>query len=190
MNLNRPLILASKSPRRKQILENAGFSFIVKEKEIEEIYPLDLPIQDIPTYLSELKANAFKDELKNEIVLTADTIVRIENQALGKPKTQEEAIEMLHLLSGKKHEVITGITLVSKENKTTLSDVTEVYFKKLTSIEIDYYVHIFKPLDKAGAYGIQEWIGYIGIKKIVGSYWNVMGLPIHKVYQLLEKYFV
>ena len=188
MNLNRPLILASKSPRRKQILVNAGFSFTIKEKEIEEIYPTNLPIKKIPTYLSELKATAFQDELKNELILTADTIVHIENQALGKPKNQQNAIEMLQLLSGKKHEVITGITLLTKENKITVSDTTEVYFKKLSPAEIDYYIDNFKPFDKAGGYGIQEWIGYIGIEKIVGSYWNVMGLPIHKVYELLKQY--
>ncbi len=186
MNLNRPLILASKSPRRKQLLEAAGFTFTVKEKEIEEIYPSDLELKQIPDYLSKLKASAFQHELKNEIVITADTIVIIGNQSLGKPKNKAEAIEMLHSLSGKKHQVITGVTLLTRQSSHTFSETTDVYFKKLSTDEIIYYVETYKPLDKAGAYGIQEWIGYVGIEKIVGCYYNVMGLPIHRVYHELK----
>ncbi len=177
------IILASKSPRRQNLLKELGFEFEIKTKDIEEIYPLELQREDVAVYLSELKASAFKSDLNdNDLVLTSDTIVCLNDEIIGKPTDRLGAIEMLGKLSGNKHEVITAVTLLSKEKQHTFYDVTEVYFKKLSSEEIEYYIDKYEPFDKAGSYGIQEWIGYIGIDKINGSYFNVMGLPVKRVY--------
>ena len=178
------IILASGSPRRQQILKDLGLDFIVKTKDIEEIYPKYLHGKEITNFLAELKAKAFADKLKeNDILITADTIVRFNGKVLGKPKDLEDAKAMLNELSGNAHEVITSICIKTIDKKIMINATTDVYFKKLTTDEIDYYVDTFKPLDKAGSYGIQEWLGYIGVKKIIGSYSNVMGFPVHKFYK-------
>lgn len=206
--INPPLILASNSARRQQILKEAGFDFTVNAKPINEDYynsylrGKQLTPPQIVCYLAELKANTLKNEITNEIVIAADTIVyipahqrnskNISNgnvEIFGKPRNQTEAFKMLRKLSGKKHLVITGVCLLSKKKYKSFYDKTEVYFRKLKYAEINYYIKKFMPYDKAGAYGIQEWIGMIGIEKIVGSYFNVMGLPVHKVYKKLKDCF-
>ncbi|MFN6946351.1 MAG: Maf family nucleotide pyrophosphatase [Cytophagaceae bacterium] len=181
MFINYPLILASVSPRRQQILTEAGISFIVKSKAVPEIYSPELSPYEVPLYLSEIKAEALLEDITNEVVLAADTIVLLEGRILEKPADRTHAINMLSELSGKKHEVITGVTLLNKNKAFSFTDRTDVYFKTLPPEDISYYVDTFKPFDKAGGYGIQEWIGLIGIEKIDGSFYNVMGLPIHRV---------
>jgi len=177
------IILASKSPRRQNLLKELGFDFEIKTKEIEEIYPEELKKEEVAIFLSELKASAFKDEVeKNDLVITSDTIVCLRDEIIGKPKDRDDAIKMLGKLSGNKHEVITAVTLLSQNKQHTFYDVTAVYFKPLTIAEIEYYIDKYEPFDKAGSYGIQEWIGYIAIEKIDGSYFNVMGLPVKRVY--------
>jgi len=178
-------ILASKSPRRQMILTEAGFDFIVKPADISEDYHGMLPVEDVAKYLAEKKAKQFPFLRDNEIVIAADTTVVINGTILGKPQNAAEAATMLTSLSGKIHDVITGVCIKSKDKVVSFDDDTRVYFKSLTDKEIDYYIKHFKPFDKAGAYGIQEWIGMIGIRKIEGSYFNVMGLPIHKLYTAL-----
>jgi len=186
--LNYTLILASGSPRRKQILSEAGINFLIKPANIdEENYPSQLNVHKVPEYLAKLKAEAIATT-DNEIVLAADTVVIIDNQILGKPVDKQEAISILTQLSGRMHEVVTGVCLRSKDKTVAFSDTTEVYFRELTSEEIEYYVDNYKPFDKAGAYGIQEWIGMIGVEKINGSFYNVMGLPIVPVYQQLKNF--
>jgi len=183
------IILASKSPRRQQLLKELGVDFIIKTKEIEEVYPSHLKKKAVALFLSELKANAFKKDIKeNEIVITSDTIVCLDNEIIGKPTDRVNAIEMLEKLSGKRHEVITAVTLFSIQKKVSFSVCTEVFFKPLSMEEITYYIDNYKPYDKAGSYGIQEWIGYIGIEKIIGSYFNVMGFPVKEVYDALIKF--
>ena len=180
------IILASKSPRRQDLLKKLGIKFEIKTKDIAEIYPPHLKREEVAVFLSELKASAFANELnKNDLVITSDTIVCLGGEIIGKPTDREDAIKMLCKLSGKKHKVITAVTLLSQEKKHTFYEVTEVYFKPLTTPEIIYYIDNYQPYDKAGSYGIQEWIGYIGIEKIVGSYFNVMGLPVKRVYEEL-----
>jgi len=187
--LNLPkLILASGSPRRKQILEEAGISFVVHNKNTPEEYPTHLPPEDVPVYLARLKAEAFRSEITDEIVITADTIVLNDHTILGKPVDAKEAFNMLRSLSGKKHRVITGVCLFSLKKEVVFSDTTEVYFSHLEDKQIQYYIDNYKPFDKAGGYGIQEWIGLVGIEKITGSYFNVVGLPIHKLYQELKNF--
>jgi septum formation protein len=184
--LNTQLILASNSPRRKQILEEAGISFRVQTKDIPEIYSESLDCREVPSYLAALKAKAFSD-LNEQTIITADTIVLLDGKILGKPSERNHAFDMLRSLSGKKHEVITGVCILNKNTEVIFSDTTDVYFKNLSDEQIGYYLDHFKPYDKAGAYGIQEWIGMVGIEKISGSYFNVMGLPIHMVYSELKK---
>jgi len=182
-NISWNIILASKSPRRQNLLKELGFEFEIKTKEIEEIYPPELQKEAVAVFLSELKASAFKQDLNtNDLVLTSDTIVCLADEIIGKPTDRSDAIKMLGKLSGNKHEVITAVTLLSKDKQRTFYDVTEVHFKELTLSEIEYYIDKYEPFDKAGSYGIQEWIGYIGIEKINGSYFNVMGLPVKRVY--------
>lgn len=187
---NKEILLASKSPRRKQILADAGFKFeVITSKEVDEIIPNDISINKVAEYLSELKANAYKNDLDdNQILISADTVVCLDDKILGKPTDNEDAFKMLSYLSGKEHKVITGVTICSSNKKVSFSDTTIVKFKKLTENEINYYIKNYKPFDKAGSYGIQEWIGYIGITKIIGSYFNVMGLPIQKLYDELLKF--
>ena len=185
---NKNLILASASPRRKDFLKELGLSFIVKLKEINEDYPSYLKGSEITDYLSKLKAEPFLTELSTEdILVTADTIVWLEEKAIGKPKNIKESRKMLETLSNKTHEVISSICISTHSKQTVVNDLTLVQFKELSSEEIEYYIHNFKPFDKAGSYGIQEWIGYIGIEKIEGSYFNVMGFPINKFYQEIMK---
>jgi septum formation protein len=186
---NYKVILASKSPRRQHMLNDLGLNFEVRTKETEETYPSDMDVEQIPIYLAEQKALAFKDEIKdNELIITADTIVTINGEVLGKPKDREHAKEMLYKLSGKGHRVISGVSLYSKDKLVSFNSITEVFFKTLTEDEISYYLDTYKPYDKAGAYGIQEWIGYIGVVRIEGSYFNVVGLPIQQLYKHLAEF--
>jgi septum formation protein len=180
------LILGSQSPRRKELLASLNLDFDVFAKEVDETYPNGLSNKEIAEYLANLKSIVFKP-LSNEIIITADTIVCVDNEILGKPSTKTEASQMLKKLSARAHEVITGVSIKSMNNEYTFSDTTSVHFGKLTYDEIDYYIDTYKPYDKAGSYGIQEWIGQIGITKIEGSYFNVMGLPVHRVYAELLK---
>lgn len=179
-------ILASKSPRRQFLLKDLGLDFEIHTKEVNESFPTDLKAEQIPLYLCEKKANAFDEELNNNtIVITADTIVWIENKVLNKPENLDDAVRMLKLLSGKMHEVFTGVCIKSKNKSKTFYACTKVYFKTLSDYEIEFYVNNFHPFDKAGAYGAQEWIGYIAVEKIEGSYFNVMGLPLKELYEEL-----
>lgn len=181
------IYLASKSPRRRELLKMLDIDFeIIEGKEVEEIYPEDLNPEKVPEFLSRLKATAYAEDLKgDDILITADTIVILEGEIIGKPKDLSDAKRMLKKLSGKTHKVVTGVTLQSKEKSATFSVVTDVIFAPLSESEIEYYVENFKPLDKAGAYGIQEWIGGVGIAGINGSFYNVMGLPLHRLYNEL-----
>ena len=181
------IILASNSPRRKELLQEIISIFRIDSKAVEEIYPNNLEGSEVATYLSQLKSKPFQPN-ENELIITADTIVIIDGIILGKPKTPEEALNMLTLQSGKKHEVITGVTIRTKDKELSFYDVTKVEFYELNPNEIKYYVKEYKPFDKAGAYGIQEWIGTIGIKKIEGDFYNVMGLPVHRVYRELKQF--
>lgn len=187
--MNYRLILASASPRRRQLMKDAGFTFEVRTKDIQEIYPSGLRAVDIPCYLAKLKADAFREELKaDELLITADTIVSLDGKVIGKPKDREEAVHILKTLSGRKHTVVTGLCLSTDREERSCSVFTDVYFRLLSEKEITYYVDTYSPYDKAGAYGIQEWIGYVGIERIDGSFYNVMGLPVQTLYQEL-KYF-
>ena len=178
------IILASKSPRRQNLLKELGFEFEIKTKEIEEIYPPGLKKEEVAVFLSELKASAFQQDLADQdLVLTSDTIVCLGQEIIGKPKDRADAIQMLSKLSGNKHEVITAVTLTAKAKQHTFYEVTTVCFKVLSLQEIEHYIDKYEPFDKAGSYGIQEWIGFIGIEKINGSYFNVMGLPVKRVYE-------
>lgn len=183
------LILASSSPRRHQLMCDAGFKFEVKLKHTEEIWPQSLEPDKVPEYLACLKAEVFKGELNSgELLITADTVVCLDGEILGKPQNREHAIEMLQRLSGKKHTVITGVCLTTLERRKSFSAYTDVFFKVLSDEEITCYVDNYKPFDKAGAYGIQEWIGYIGIRRIEGSFYNVMGLPVQQLYETLNNF--
>jgi len=188
MNLNYTLILGSKSPRRQKLLKEAGYPFKVKSIDIEENFPEDIPLTDLAKYLAEKKALKLRDDLQDEVLLTADTIVKIGTQVLGKPANLHEAKEMLKKLSNKTHEVITGVCICNKEKLKLFDDVTYVTFKELSDKEINYYLENYRPIDKAGAYGIQEWLGMIGVTKIEGSYFNVMGLPVYKIYEQLKSF--
>lgn len=181
MKNNYKIILASNSPRRKELLKGLDIDFEVRVLEgIDESYPEGLSMTEIPEFISRKKASAYT-LAEDELLITADTIVWLEGQVLGKPKDKQDARRMLRLLSGKTHQVITGVTLRTKERQKTFSSVTDVTFAELTEEQINYYVDRYKPLDKAGAYGIQEWIGYVGVTGIKGSYFNVMGLPVQRV---------
>lgn len=179
------IILASKSPRRQQFLKDLDIDFTVETKDIEEIYPKELKGVEITDFLANLKSKAFANLLDNDILITSDTIVWLEEKALGKPKNENDAFLMLKSLSGREHEVITSVSIKTNHFQKIISDITTVYFKELTDEEIMYYIKNFKPFDKAGAYGIQEWIGFIAIKNIEGSYFNVVGLPVYKLYKEL-----
>ncbi len=182
------IILASGSPRRQQFFKDLDLTFEIRLKEIEEIYPLELKASEITNYLAELKAAAFEGELKpNEILITSDTIVWHNNKALGKPKDKHDAFEILKSLSNTTHEVITSVCFKTNERTDLIHEITKVTFNTLCDEAIQYYLENYKPFDKAGAYGIQEWIGFIGVSKIEGSYTNVMGLPTDKVYEYLSK---
>lgn len=182
-------ILASKSPRRQQLLHSLGIEFQVKTKEVEENYPENLAKEEIPVFLAELKSQPFLSDLKeSDLLITADTIVWIDDFVLGKPHNKEEAKQMLQKLSGKEHQVISGVCLTSIVKQKSFYAISNVQFKELTKSEINHYISEFKPFDKAGGYGIQEWIGVIGITHIEGSFYNVMGLPIQKLYEEIQKF--
>lgn len=184
---NYKIILASGSPRRQQFLKDLGLDFEIRLKEIEEIYPPNLIEEDITDYLAVLKSDAFEGELQeNEVLITSDTLVWHENKALGKPKDYEDAFLMLQSLSNKTHKVITSVCFKTKNKAQVISETTKVTFHPLSDAQINYYLDNYSPFDKAGSYGIQEWIGFVGVAKIEGSYPNVMGLPIDKVYQYLN----
>ena len=184
-----PIILASKSPRRIELMQQIGLQFTVQLSiETDEVYPPHLQCEEIPLFLARLKADAFLRTFTipdRTIVITADTIVWINNRLLGKPAGRQEAIDMLEILSGNMHQVYTGVCLTTICKRQTFFSESKVFFRKLTHDEITFYVDRYQPYDKAGAYGIQEWIGYVGIEKIEGSYYNVMGLPIQKLYSEL-----
>ncbi|MFD0762265.1 Maf-like protein [Lutibacter aestuarii] len=183
---NYHIILASGSPRRQELFKELGLDYTIKVNTVEEKYPFDLKAEEITNFLALLKAKSFENELKNnELVITSDTIVWLKNKALEKPKNKQKAIEMLLKLSNKNHKVITSICLKTNHMEKVFHDETIVHFKELSLEEITYYVDNYHPFDKAGAYGIQEWIGFIGVTRIEGSYFNVMGLPVHKLYEEL-----
>jgi septum formation protein len=184
------IILGSNSPRRRELLSGLDIEFTVDTgNNFEEIYDTSVPQEQIPEVLSEGKSYGFHRELEDdEILITSDTLVLCEDRVMGKPHSREEAYDMLRFLSGRRHKVITAVTIRDKEDCRTSSDTAIVHFKELSDNEIYYYIDNFKPFDKAGAYGIQEWIGYIGIGKIEGSYFTIMGFPVHLVYQELLKF--
>lgn len=190
LKLNKTLLLASNSPRRQQLLRDAGFEFTVKVKDTNEDFPKTMPVDEVPAFLARKKAEAFREELGNQIILTADTIVVIDKDILNKPKDASEAREMLRKLSGRQHQVITGVCVMTAENTESFIDIAEVFFRDLSDWEIDYYIETCRPFDKAGSYGVQDFIGMVGILRMEGSYFTVMGLPVHKVYEALSKYFV
>lgn len=183
------LILSSNSPRRKELLAGLDMNFEVKVlPDIAESYPESLPVPEIPVYIAKEKALAYLEGIAaDELVITADTVVVLDDEVLGKPVDAADAFRMLKLLSGKTHQVITGVCLTTKEKQHSFSVSTDVTFKELSDEEIHYYINKYSPLDKAGAYGIQEWIGYIGVTGISGSYFNVVGLPVQRIYQELLK---
>ena len=186
---NYSIILASGSPRRQQFFKDLDLDFEIRLKDVEEIYPPELKAEEITNYLAELKANAFEGELDdNEILITSDTIVWHNDKALGKPKDKEDAFVILKSLSNATHEVITSVCFKTKNKTELISEITKVTFNPLTDAVIDYYLEHYKPYDKAGAYGIQEWFGYVGVSKIEGSYTNVMGLPTDKVFEYLNNF--
>ena len=183
------IILASQSPRRLELLKGLNIPFEVKVIDVEETYPTALVGVDIPMFLAEKKANAYSEEMdENTLLNTADTIVWHEGRVLGKPKDKAEATNMLRELSGKTHEVITGVCISTLAKRKVFHVISEVHFAKLHSDEIEYYLQHFQPYDKAGAYGVQEWIGFIGVERIEGSYFNVMGLPIQRLYTELKRW--
>ncbi|MCF8349476.1 MAG: Maf family nucleotide pyrophosphatase [Bacteroidales bacterium] len=185
---NYEIILGSASPRRKELLSEMGISFRVEVRSGEEIFPETLDIDEVAGYLSREKSKLFEITGigENQLVITADTIVVVEDRILGKPANTEEAKKILRLLSGKVHRVITGVTLLTRKKSHTFSVSTDVFFKQLSEEEIGYYVTHYQPMDKAGAYGIQEWIGHVAIEGINGSYFNVMGLPTHRLWEELS----
>ena len=189
-HLNRyTVVLASKSPRRQELLKGMGVKFVTLTKETREDYP-EMLFEKVPEYLSRQKSLAFTDDELPEgfLLITADTVVIAENEILGKPKDRADAIRMMHILSGKSHHVVTGVTVRSKDKMETFSANSEVTFAPLDEEEMAYYVDQYKPYDKAGAYGIQEWIGYVGISGLQGSFYNVMGLPTRMLYQTLKNF--
>ena len=183
------IVLASNSPRRRELLSGLNLEYTVRVlPDIDESYPDTLKGEEIPMYISREKAKAYRNSMaEDELIITADTVVCINEKVLGKPRTQEEAKEMLRELSGKTHQVITGVCLMTCGLQRTFSATTQVTFDVLTEDEIEFYAEKFRPLDKAGAYGVQEWIGFVGVSRLEGSYFNVMGLPVQRLYQELKK---
>lgn len=191
LKLNYQIILASNSPRRKELLSGLGLNYEVRTLPgIDESYPDTLQGEEIPVYISSKKASAYLDTLKdNELLITADTIVWLDGRVLGKPSDEKEACQMLRDLSGKTHQVITGVTLATTTFQKSFASVSQVTFAPLSEEEISYYVNHYHPMDKAGSYGVQEWIGFIGVERIEGSYFNVMGLPVQRLYRELKEAF-
>lgn len=190
VNVQRSIILASNSPRRKELLAGLGIDYEVRTlPDIDESFPAHLQGGEIPLYISKEKADAYKPMLKpGELIITADTIVWLNGEVLGKPRDREDAISMLHKLSGNTHEVFTGVTLTTTEKQRSFYAETKVTFAQLSDEEIVYYVDKYQPFDKAGSYGVQEWVGYIGVERIEGSYFNVMGLPVQRLYRELKAF--
>ena len=184
------IVLASKSPRRQELMKGIGLEFSVITKDVDESYPSNMSVYDVAPFLSLKKAKAFNDDElpENYMVITADTVVIVDDMILGKPKDEADARGMLGRISGKKHSVITGVTIRTSDKVKTFSVVSKVSFETLDQEEIEFYVNNFRPYDKAGAYGIQEWIGYIGVNHVEGSYFNVMGLPTQKLYKMLKTF--
>lgn len=183
------IILASRSPRRKQLLEWAEIPFDVIVKDTDEMYPASLPIDQVPVYIARNKALAVKEELSHDrLILAADTVVVLNGKVIGKPANKENAIEILSELSGQTHEVITGVVLMRDDAELAFADITEVEFHKLLPNQIEFYVEKYKPYDKAGAYAIQEWIGVVGIKRVKGDFYNVMGLPVSRVVKAILEF--
>lgn len=186
---SKKIILASKSPRRQELLKGLDIQFEIKTKEVDESYPLTMKPEQVPVFLAEKKADAFVDLLeKDTILITSDTIVIQGKNILEKPNSIEEGKAMIRKLSGQAHTVVTGVCIRTLEKSISFSDETRVLFTDLTDDEIDYYMKNYQPFDKAGSYGVQEWIGYVGIERLEGSYYNVMGLPVHKVYTALKTF--
>lgn len=187
---NIKLILGSKSPRRQKFVQELGFPFEVRTKEVEEIYPKDLSPENVPEYLAKLKSHPLKNEIsENEILITSDTIVLQDGEIIGKPKSREHAIETLKKLSNNTHTVISGVNLFNPNKEVSFSVQTKVYFDELSEQEIIDYVDKFEPFDKAGSYAIQEWIGFVGVKKIEGCYYNIVGFPMNAIYQSIKSNF-
>ena len=190
-DLKYKLILASNSPRRKELLAGLGVPFEVRVfQDIDEHYPESLPVNEVARYIAKEKADAYRRIVaSDELIITADTVVIVGDEILGKPIDEADAVRMLKLLSGRTHQVTTGVCLLTAEKERCFDVTTDVTFKALTDEEIHYYVNRYRPFDKAGAYGIQEWIGYIGVTGLNGSYYNVMGLPVQRIYQELTKHY-
>lgn len=190
MDMKYKLILASQSPRRQELLGGLDWDFEVRVlKGINESYPQGLTCEEIPKYISRVKAEAYRASMAaDELIITADTIVWVDGQVLGKPANATEAEQMLQLLSGRTHQVATGVTLLTQHRQQSFASVSNVTFAELTPQEITYYIEKYRPMDKAGAYGIQEWIGYIGVERIEGSYFNVMGLPVQRLYHEMKTF--
>ena len=184
------LVLASNSPRRKQLMTDLGFDFTVEVRPTDEVFPADMPPADVPGYLASQKADQFLEDINGRVILCADTVVICGGQILNKPADDKEAAEMLNFLSGKSHEVVTAVHILTESHRKTITDSATVVFRNLTAAEIDYYIQKCQPFDKAGAYGIQEWIGMVGIERIEGSFYTIMGLPVHLVYTELSDFFV
>jgi MAF protein len=184
------VVLASKSPRRQELLSGMGISFSVITKDVEENYPMEMPVDDVPAFLSKQKSMAFSDTDLPEkyLLITADTLVMAETEILGKPKDRDDALRMMHVLSGKAHHVVTGVTVRTAAKSKTFAVKSKVRFAKLDEDEMAFYIDHYKPYDKAGAYGIQEWIGYVGISGLSGSFYNVMGFPTCKLYEVLKSF--
>ncbi len=183
------IILSSNSPRRKELLAGLGVDFEVRVlKGVDERYPDDIPLNEVPLYIAIEKASAYT-VAKDELVVTADTVVIVDNEILGKPKDRAEAYGMLRKISGKTHQVVTGVCLTTIDDQRSFTVTTDVEFKELSDNEIYYYIDKYRPFDKAGAYGIQEWIGYVGVLSLKGSYYNVMGLPVQRIYEEFTSYF-
>ena len=184
------IILASNSPRRKELLAGIDVNFDVRViRDIDESYPASLPTKEIAEYISRKKATVYRQQMaSDELIITADTIVVLDSEVMGKPHDEADASRMLHELSGRTHQVITGVTLTTTDRQQSFSVETDVTFKSLTDEEINYYIQHYKPYDKAGAYGIQEWIGHIGVTALKGSYFNVMGLPVQRIYEALRQF--
>lgn len=187
---DKKIILASGSPRRRELMSGLGIDYTVDtETRFDEFYPDGLEIRRIPEYLACGKSHAYPRPLgKDDILITADTLVYCQERILGKPKSREEAVEMLRLLQNSKHTVLTGVCIRSLDKEISFTSSSDVYFNKISDEEIDYYIDHYKPFDKAGSYGVQEWIGYIGLLKIEGSFYNIMGLPVQRLYTELEKF--
>ena len=182
------ILLASNSPRRRELLTNLGYDFEVVSIDCDEVYPENIAVENIAEFLSNLKSNSFRNLENDEVLITADTIVAIENEVLGKPKDEVHAQEMLRKLSGKTHQVFTGITIRNKEKSISKTDIAHVEIDELSDDEINFYIKNYKPFDKAGSYGVQEWFGMAKIKKIEGSFYTIMGLPTHLVYSILKDF--